>query len=52
MVETLTNPEVGDQLSKYIPRKFEYVCKLLKPFRHSVRNLADPSVTVHGKRKL
>ena len=29
----------------------EYVRNLLKPFRHSVRKLADPGVTVHEKRK-
>ena len=51
MVETLIHPEVGDKLKKYNPRKFEYVRKLLNPFRHSVRKLADPAVTVHEKRK-
>ena len=51
MVETLIHPEVGDKLKKYNPRKFEYVRKLLNPFRHSIRKLADPAVTVHEKRK-
>ena len=51
MVETLIHPEVGDKLRKYNPRKFEYVRKLLNPFRHSIRKLADPAVTVHEKRK-
>ena len=51
MVETLIHPEAGDKLRKYTPIKFEYVCKLLKPFRHSVRKLVDSEVTIHEKIK-
>ena len=48
LVESLIDPE---QLRKYNPIKFKYVIKLLKPFRHSVRKLADPEVTIYEKRK-
>ena len=51
MVETLIHHEVGDKQRKYNTRKFEQNHKLWKPFRHSVRKLADPAVTVHEKRK-
>ena len=52
MVDALLDNELGDDLKKSNPRKFEYIKELLKPYRSSIRKLRDPAVDIHEKRKV
>ena len=52
MADVLLDNEFGDDLKKSNPRKFNYIKELLKPYRKSIRKLRDPSVDIHGKRKV
>ena len=52
MVDVLLDSELGDELKKSNPSKFNYIKEMLKPYRKSIRKLRDPAVDIHEKRKV
>lgn len=47
----MMQPESVESLKRHEPRKLEFVKKMIFPYLKSVRKVADPSVSIHERRK-